>query len=132
MALNQLSVPENKLVPALADFGIEPMEKITSNLRTPVIVSTLLVLPFLVLELVNRRVYQEGFPFPLFLFLWILPLAFIVTLMSTLRDYRERESIPISPMTFLLRGGMLLFLAWLWVSVILDQMPCFLGVPNCD
>jgi hypothetical protein len=108
------------------------MEKITSGLRIPAIASTLLVLPFLILELVNRRAYQEGFPFPLFLFLWILPLAFIVTLTSILRDLRERESLAISPMMLLLRSGILLFLAWLWVSVLVDQMPCFLGVPNCD
>ena len=25
-----------------------------------------------------------------------------------------------------------LFIAWLRVSIVVDQMPCFLGVPNCD
>jgi hypothetical protein len=23
-------------------------------------------------------------------------------------------------------------IAWLWISIVLDRMPCFLGVPNCD
>jgi hypothetical protein len=26
----------------------------------------------------------------------------------------------------------LILLAWLWVGLIHDQMPCFLGVPNCN
>jgi hypothetical protein len=30
------------------------------------------------------------------------------------------------------RIATLIFIAWMWVAVVLDQMPCFLGVPNCD
>ena len=25
-----------------------------------------------------------------------------------------------------------LLTAWLWIGILMDQMPCFLGVPNCD
>jgi hypothetical protein len=32
----------------------------------------------------------------------------------------------------LLSAAALIIIAWLWGSVILDQMPCFLGVPKCD
>jgi hypothetical protein len=30
------------------------------------------------------------------------------------------------------RYAALIFIAWLWGSAILDQLPCFLGVPACD
>jgi len=26
----------------------------------------------------------------------------------------------------------LILIAWLWAGALVDQMPCFLGVPNCD
>jgi hypothetical protein len=36
------------------------------------------------------------------------------------------------PITFLLSAAALIFIAGLWGSIILDQMPCFLGVLYCD
>jgi hypothetical protein len=31
-----------------------------------------------------------------------------------------------------LKVGALIFIAWMWVSTVIDQVPCFMGVPNCD
>jgi hypothetical protein len=28
--------------------------------------------------------------------------------------------------------ALLVLIAWFWVGLVDDQMPCFLGVPNCD
>ena len=42
-----------------------------SNLKFAVL-SSALVIPFVILELVNRRNYHEGFPFLVFLSLWLL------------------------------------------------------------
>lgn len=45
---------------------VEIMTAITTNFIWSAIISTLLVLPFMILEWVNRRAYQEGYPFQLF------------------------------------------------------------------
>lgn len=47
------------------------MKHIFTNLRSPAITSLLLALPFAVLELVNRRNFNEDFPFMLFFVLWL-------------------------------------------------------------
>jgi hypothetical protein len=30
------------------------------------------------------------------------------------------------------KAALLLLIAFLWIALIRDGMPCFLGVPNCD
>ena len=47
------------------------MKNILANLRSPAIISLLLVLAFMILELINRRNFNEGFPFMLFFVLWL-------------------------------------------------------------
>ena len=106
------------------------MKNYLTNLRWPLLISTLLVLPFLLLELVNRWSYQEGFPIPLFGLLWLLPLGFILILAPVVRDVRAGDKLKY--ISFVLRIVLLILIAWLWVAIVLDQMHCFLGVPNCD
>ena len=102
------------------------------NLRAPAIISSVLVLPFVVLELVNRRSFHEGFPLPLFGLMWLLPLSFILILMPIMRTLpAENRNLAIRP-SLLPRVALLLLIAWLWGLLVVDQMPCFLGVPNCD
>ena len=108
------------------------MKNIFTNLRSPVIISFILVIPFMILELVNRRNFNEGFPFPLFGFLWVLPIIFIVTLAPIVQTVRAGNSVMAKPISLLLRVAFMLFIAWFWGSILIDQMPCFLGVPNCD
>lgn len=108
------------------------MQSILTNLRLPAIMSSLLVLPFMILELVNRRNFNEGFPFPLFGLLWVLPIIFIITLTPIVQTVRTGNSVMAKPISLLLRVALLLFIAWFWSGIVIDQMPCFLGVPNCD
>ena len=83
-----------------------------------------LVLPFGILELVNRRPFDEGFPFFLFALLWLLGAAFAGLLVPVLRHRRAWG---------LVAGvAALILIVWAWGSIVGDQMPCFLGVPNCD
>jgi hypothetical protein len=37
-----------------------------------------------------------------------------------------------NPINLLLRVAFLALIAWMWGGILIDQMPCFLGVPNCD
>jgi len=102
------------------------------NLRAPAIISSVLVLPFMILEFVNRRAFHEDFPIPLFAIMWLLPVSFILILTPIVRRLRAQERSAANPLSLLLGAVLLVLLAWLWVGLILDQMPCFLGVPNCD
>ena len=108
------------------------MKTIFTTLRSPAIISFLLVIPFMILELVNRRNFHEGFPIVLFGFLWLLQMIFIVTVMSTVRNVRAGNNIIADPINFLFRVVLLVFLTMLWAGILIDQVPCFVGVPNCD
>ena len=103
-----------------------------SRFRTPALISSILVLPFLVLEWVNRRSYPEGFPILLFALLWLLPFLFL-RMLSLILGSTSAEGCKAVPLPHVLaRGAALALLLWLWVSLLHDQLPCFLGVPNCD
>lgn len=108
------------------------MRRILIQLRSPAIISSLLVLPFVSLEMITRRGFDEGFPFLLFGILWLLPVTFILTLIPIVRNWRAIDTVRTYPVSLLLRVAFLILVAWLWVSILSDQMPCFLGVPNCD
>ena len=108
------------------------MQTILKTIGPSTLISFLLILPFMILEWVNRRDFDEGFPFPLFGFLWVLPIIFIVTLTPIVQTVRAGNSVVVKPISLLLRVVLLLFIAWFWGSLVIDQMPCFLGVPNCD
>ena len=102
------------------------------SLKTPAIISSMLVLPFLVLELVNRQNPNADFPIALFVVLWILSLSFIIILMPVLRSLPAGHRNMALAIKVLPRIVVLLVIGWLWISLVVDQMPCFLGVPNCD
>lgn len=108
------------------------MKNILTNLRSPAIISLVLVVPFMILELVNRRNFNAGFPIPLFVFMWLLPMLFIFTVMPIVRNVRAGNSIVANPIIFLIRVIFLALIIWMWFGIVIDQMPCFLGVPNCD
>jgi hypothetical protein len=59
----------------------DTMQNILTSLRFPMIISFLLILPFMIMEFVNRRNFNEGFPIPLFVIMWLLPVLFILTVM---------------------------------------------------
>ena len=111
----------------------DAMKTITTNLRSAALISFILVVPFMILELVNRRNLPESFPSVLFGFLWLLPVTFIVILMPIVRNARAGSSIIIAnPISLSFRVAFLILIALVWGSLLIDQLPCFLGNPNCD
>jgi nitric oxide reductase activation protein len=102
------------------------------NLKTPAIISSVLLLPFMILELVNRRNLNADFPVVLFVFMWLLALSFMAILMPILRSLPAGNRNALNPLSVLPRIFLSILIAWLWVGLVRDQMPCFLGVPNCD
>lgn len=99
------------------------------RLATAAIAGTVTVLPFGILEWINRRRLPGDFPVALFVFLWLLSFSFALVLVPVVRGLAARRR---NPGAGVLLGALLIFIGWLWVSISADQMPCFLGVPNCD
>lgn len=108
------------------------MNGILTHLRLPAIISTALTLPFMLLEVINRRSYTEPFPLPVFIFLWLLPLIFLVILTSMVRELRQADGRKRFSLSLFARAMGLIVIAWIWAALIQDQWLCFLGVPNCD
>ncbi len=116
------------------------MKTITTDLRSSALISFLLVLPFMILDfwfqIVNKptalslKNYSDFTM--LFGFLWLLPTAFLIILVPIVRTLRAGNSIMASPINLLFRVAFLALIAITWGSLFIDQLPCFLGVPNCD
>lgn len=102
------------------------------SLVAPLLISATLVAPFIVLQWVNRRTLHEDFPFVLFTFMSLHSL-FIVLLMTPalrcLRLERSLRALKLGHWARLLLGTLLVYA---YADVVIDQFPCFLGVPNCD
>jgi hypothetical protein len=96
------------------------------------LISSGLVWPFFLLELVNRRTFHEAFPVVLFAFMFLHSLLIVLLLTPALRRLREAghlRALKLGHWTGLALGA---FLILGYAELVVDQMPCFLGVPNCD
>ena len=96
------------------------------------LISATLVAPFIVLQWVNRRTLHEDFPFVLFTFMSLHSLFIVLLLTPALRRLRAKRSLRALKLGHW--AGLLLgvFLLYVYANVVIDQLPCFLGVPNCD
>lgn len=111
--------------------------KMHTHLRTlgaAAIIGLVVVLPFLLLEVVNGQ--SAGFPVALFIGLWLLPMLcawIVLPVIQRLRGRRERVAGSSSPQGSLWISVLLVLpLIVVWAALVIDQMPCFLGIPNCD
>ncbi len=98
----------------------------------PLLITAALVAPFIVLQWSNRRTIHEEFPFVLFTFMSLHSLFIVLSLTPVLRRLRAQGSLralKLGHWAGLLLGA---FLVFLYADVVMDQLPCFLGVPNCD
>lgn len=99
---------------------------------TTILIGAALVVPFAVLQWIHRRSDQAEFPLVLFAFMTLHALLIAVSLVPALGRLRsERTLRALTPRHW---TGLLLcaVLTFVYVQVIADQLPCFLGVPNCD
>ena len=94
-----------------------------------------LALPFMILEWANTSdLPRAKFPFPLFLFMWLLAAVFMQTSVGIVRATRAMASgqAGMPSMTALaLRVVIAALIAWTWTATLIDQMPCFLGARGC-
>lgn len=108
------------------------MKNIFANFKSAAIIGFLLLLPFMILELVNRRNLPESFPVALFGFLWGLSIIFIVILTPLVQLARTRTGFMAKPVPLFVGVSFLALIAIMLGGVVIDQIPCFMGVPNCD
>jgi hypothetical protein len=104
-----------------------------ADLRLAMFVSSLLVMPFAILESVNTALTRQNAPGIVLLFglLWVLPVIFLVLMLPvarTLTAGHERTAF----FRLLVNIGFAVLVVAAWGGILLDQLPCFLGVPNCD
>jgi len=106
--------------------------RIPKPLTLSLMLGAALVVPFFALEWVNRRAFNEEFPLMLFTFMSIHALLIAFLLAPVLQCLQSQRSISaLKPSHWV---GLLLaaFLIYGYVGVLIDQFPCFMGVPNCD
>ena len=93
-------------------------------------VGLLVVLPLVILEAVMTRGFSTfGFPMALFAVLWLLASAFTGLFLNLVRNLKAGSGLPI---TFAATLIIMVVIATVWGGLVFDQMPCFMGVPNCD
>lgn len=116
--------------------GANQMNYWLKNIGIAVLFGLLLISPFAFMEYWNNPVIQSvevPFPFMLFFGLWLTPVIFFLGATPIVRIVWAGESVLAHPISLVLRIIFLAFLAILWLNLLRDQMPCFLGgVPGCD
>jgi hypothetical protein len=92
----------------------------------------LLTLPLAVMEFLFNGTGQTRGYVALFGFLWILATLLSLMCMSLVQSVRAGTRVRAKRFQLVLRVGVLAVVVMIWGSVVVDQFPCFLGVPNCD
>lgn len=110
------------------------MSTLPTTLRPAAVISLLLVAPFAILEALNNGITRQNAPGLALMFglMWLLPAAFIIILVPLVRSARAGHGALANPARFLFSLALLALIGAMWVGIVIDQLPCFLGVPNCD
>lgn len=127
------------------------MRNILTNPRSVAIFSLMLALPGAVLfslfllhiepplgplePLVTAPVDQPniiGSAIALTLILFLPIVAFIINLGPIMRNARAGNSIAANPTNLLVAAAILFIITMFVGGIIVDQYPCWVGVPNCD
>ncbi|HEU5289180.1 MAG TPA: hypothetical protein VFU05_00975 [Cyclobacteriaceae bacterium] len=104
---------------------------VSQLIRKSIIVGLLATLPFMIMEAVNRWHESYNFPFVLFVTLWILASVFLATLFIIFNDVKSKR-YPRGMWKLVLSSTIMVAALTVWLLIISDQMPCFLGVQKCD
>ena len=102
------------------------------NILIAALIGSVFVIPFIVLELTYGQKSYSDTPFALYGVMWLLAAIFVAILVPMVRSLRAGNGLRAHPATIMLGVFVLLITASMWVGIVNDQMPCFLGVPNCD
>ena len=64
--------------------------------------------------------------------LLLLPVGFLISLVPVVRNARAGYGFTASPLNLLIAAALFIFIATLVTGLVVDQYPCWIGVPNCD
>ncbi|HXG34690.1 MAG TPA: hypothetical protein VNJ11_15095 [Bryobacteraceae bacterium] len=104
----------------------------SAALAAAVLLPTALVAPLVYLEWRYASHYYAAFPYALFLTLWLLAAVSVLVAAPLLRTVRQGRAVLAHPVTSALRVALLALATVLWVALVADQWPCFMGAPGCD
>jgi hypothetical protein len=126
------------------------MKNILTNPTSTAIISTILALPVLtmflllilniepplgplepILKAPPDQPNVAGSLVALTLFL-LLPVAFVINLIPIVQNMRAGNSITAYPVNLAIAIGIFLVFASIIAALVIDQYPCWIGVPNCD
>ncbi len=127
------------------------MENIISNNKSSAITGFLLAMPLAILLLIeifdiaplsgfyktltteadSQRLSALGRIFTIGALL-LLPLGFIVSLVPVVRNVRAGNGLTTNPINLLIAAALFIFIATLVIINVIDQYPCWIGVPKCD
>ncbi len=107
------------------------MQTIRKTLGSPSLVSLLIILPFMIMEFVNRRSFNEDFPFMLFIALWLNVFAVSLILLPIMRAWRAGDhdmenSVPARDTAFSLTPRSILIVS-LVIILFVAIVPLFTG-----
>ncbi|MGH9198003.1 MAG: hypothetical protein ACRD1T_20000 [Acidimicrobiia bacterium] len=90
-----------------------------------------LIVPLIVLELVTASALpRTRFPALGFVYLWVLAVVALRAAVGSFRVVRAPAG-EIRRVSVLPRLGVVAVFGWGWVSLVVDQFPCFLGGSGC-
>jgi hypothetical protein len=131
--------------------GGKIMENIISSNRSSAIIGFLLAMPLAVLLLIEMydiapvsgffktlTTEADGQGLNTFGMIFILsavlllPLGFVISLVPLVRNARAGGGLTTSPINLLIAAALFIFIATLIAGFVVDQYPCWIGVPNCD
>ena len=128
------------------------MENIISNHKSAALIGFLLAMPLAILLLIEISGIEplHGFLVTLtteagntprlntfgkiFMFgtLLLLPLGFIISLVPIVRNARAGYGFTANPVNLSIAASLFIFISTLVIGFVIDQYPCWIGVPNCD
>jgi hypothetical protein len=102
------------------------------DFRFPAVIGLLMVLPFMTLEWMTRSDLPRSTFSPLWFFMmWLLAAVFVLMLIRIVKTVRA-GNVEMANLGFLvLKVAFSGYIAWSWVTLVVDQMPCFLGATGC-
>ena len=109
-----LTLPLTLLI-LIAVFNIDPMNDWMRNL----------------LMSDSQRLHAGGVVFMIGTML-LLPVGFIINVAAVRKSVRAGNAVMTWPLNVLLALGLLAYIVALVSAFVIDQYPCWQGVPNCD
>ncbi len=109
------------------------MPPVASKILLSLLLSIIINAPFAIGEFLTRETSgpRAYFPFKLFIGLWVHMIIFTYLLISVIQSFKNGSASK-KPILIGIEILILGVLAWAWVTLIIDQWPCFfLGGSGC-